>query len=98
HCRTRPLVVAKMVANSPWQRAQHAYQQIQLTTRLIVANEAEPAAQLAKDVGVRARLADRVDHRAPEVDVQRTVGLGEVVPLEKRRRREDDVREERRVG
>ena len=36
------------------------------SAQLVLADEAEPAAQLAEYVGVRARLADRVDHRAAE--------------------------------
>ena len=53
--------------------------------------QAEPHAEIAKHFVVGPRFADRVDGRLHQVQVIRAVALGDVVVLEKRRRRQDDI-------
>ncbi len=60
--------------------------------------EAEPAREVREDLGVRPRLADRLDHGPDELQADRAVSLRDVVVLEKRRRRQQDVRVPRGVG
>ena len=60
--------------------------------------QAEPNAELAEDLVIRPRFADRGDHRLHELQVIGAVALRDVVVLEERRRRQHDVGVHRGVG
>src|SRR5262249_11379229 len=96
--RHRQVVVAKIVSNRAWQRTEYVNQQIELTTRFSIVDEPKARTELAKNVGVRTRLANRINDWPPQIHVQRTVGFGEVVAFEKRRRRQHDIGKECGVG
>ena len=51
------------------QRIEHRHHQVELAGRLVLFEQTEPRAQIAEDVGVGPRLADRVDDRPPQVEV-----------------------------
>ena len=80
------------------QVVEHAQQQVELSARLAVAQQAQARDELAEDVGVRPRLADRIDDRPASCSDERAVGAREVVVLEEGRRRQHDVGIEARVG
>ena len=89
---------AQILADSVGQRVEHAHQQLELVLRLVRSEHSKARPQLAKHVGVRSRLADGVDNRPRQIEVNRAVRLREVVALQKRRRRQHDVGVQRRVG
>ena len=71
-----------------------------LLVRLAQARVVEPHArgEAAEELGVRERLAERRDRRAAEADVEVPVGLVDVVVLERRGGRQQQVGEVRGVG
>src|SRR5262249_9350572 len=88
---------AQVVANARRQAVEDVQHQVELTRRLAAIEKTETQAKLAEDVRVRTRFADSIDDRSAELDADGSVRLREVVPLEKRRRREQEIGEKRCV-
>ena len=77
------------------QRVIHQRQVGGLEARIV---EAEAGGKPAEDLGVRQRLAERLDNRFGALQPVMAVGAVEVVALELRRRRQHDVAERHALG
>ncbi len=93
--RRRRALLEQLASNLRWDSSDDAKQRVGLFFRV---GDAEPRREIGKRLGVGPRFADRLDHRPHELQADRPIALCDVVVLEERRRRQDDVRVPRGVG
>ena len=91
-------IVPQVFADRRRQGVDHLQHHVEFARRLVVVQQVESGAELAEHVGVGSGVTDRLDDRPDEIQVDRAVGLREVVPFEEGRRRQHHVGIQRGVG